>query len=78
MILMEGQSLTPKAPLYPETQSMQLGERDSQSTFTIGPDAPEITVGDWIMEDAGPGLGITWRVRGVDTSYNDGTRTVHL
>ena len=78
MILMDGQSLTPKAPLYPETQSMQLGERDSQSTFTIGPDAPEITVGDWIMEDAGPGLGITWRVRGVDTSYNDGTRTVHL
>lgn len=78
MILMNGQSLTPKAPLYPETQSMQLGERDSQSTFTIGPDAPEITVGDWIMEDSGPGLGITWRVRGVDTSYNDETRTVHL
>jgi len=78
MILMNGQSMTPKAPLYPETQQMQLGERDSQSTFTIGPDAPEITVGDWIMEDSGPGLGITWRVRGVDTSYNDETRTVHL
>ena len=78
MILMDGQSLTPKAPLYPETQSMQLGERDSQSTFTVGPDAPEITVGDWIMEDSWPGLGITWRVRGVDTSYNDETRTVHL
>lgn len=78
MILMNGQSMAPKAPLYPETQQMQLGERDSQSTFTIGPDAPEITVGDWIMEDSGPGLGITWRVRGVDTSYNDETRTVHL
>lgn len=78
MILMNGQSLTPKAPLYPETQSMQLGERDSQSTFTIGPDAPEITVGDWIMEDAGPGLGVTWRVRSVDTDYHSGSRTVHL
>jgi len=78
MILMDGQSLTPKAPLYPETQSMQLGERDSQSTFTVGPDAPEIAVSDWIMEDSGPGLGITWRVRGVDTDYNSGTRTVHL
>ena len=78
MILMNGQSLTTKAPLYPETQSMQLGERDSQSTFTIGPDAPEITVGDWIMEDSGPGLGVTWRVRSVDTDYHSGSRTVHL
>lgn len=78
MILLNGQTMTPRVPLFPETQQMQIGERDSQSTATFGPDEPEIAVGDWIMEEDGPGAGITWRVRGVDTDYNTGTRTVHL
>ena len=78
MILLSGQTLTAKTWFTPESFQLQLGERDSSASLTIGPDAPEIVVGDWMQDDTEPGKGIVWRVRSVDQDYNTDTRTINL
>lgn len=78
MILMNGATLDWKQVFRPESQQLTLGEKDSNSVLTVGPDAPVIAVGDWMIDDEAPGKDIVWRVKGVDTSYNDGARTITL
>ena len=79
MILLEGHSLTPKARFAPESMPMTLVDSGvSTATITVGPDAPEIRIDDWLKDDAAPGKGVVWRVKGVDTAYETRTRTVQL
>ena len=76
--LLNGHSLTEKARFQPETMPLNLCERQSTATMTIGPDAPEITVGEWLQDMDEPGAGIVWRVKTVDTQYETNTRTIQL
>lgn len=78
MIKLQRNSLTRLDAFQVETMSLQLSERQSTASFTVGPEAPEIGIGDWLQDETDPGAGIVWRVRTVDTSYEKGTRTVTL
>ena len=78
MILLNGHSLTVKDRFRPEAMGLNLNERQSTATLTVGPDAPEIKVDDWLKDDSEPGAGIVWRVKTVDTQYNTETRTISL
>ena len=59
-----------------EKFAMSLGERDSTATITVGPEAPEITIGDALKDEDEPGAGIIWIVNKVDTDYMTNTRTI--
>ena len=48
------------------------------TTLTVGPNAPEIGVGDWLQDETEPGAGIVWRVKSVDTQQETETRTIQL
>ena len=76
--LLNGHSLTEKARFQPETQPLILNERQSTATMTIGPEAPEIVVGEWLQDMDNPGAGIVWRVKSVENNYNTETRTLRL
>ena len=78
MILLQGQTLVQKNWFTPESFQLQLGERDSSATITVGPGAPEISVGDWMRDDTEPGFGAVWRVKSVNTDYRENTRTIGL
>ena len=78
MILLNGHSLKQKNYLQPETMSLNLEERNSTATMTLGPEAPEISVGEWLQDDTEPGKGIVWRVRMIQESVETQTRTVTL
>ena len=62
----------------PETMPLNLEERKSTATLTIGPEAPEIAAGVWLLDETEPGAGIVWRVKSVESQYNTNTRTVQL
>lgn len=78
MILLERGSLKAREIFRPETHQLMLGEKDSSATLTVGPDAPEIGIGDWMQDDTDPGRGVVWRVRSISTDYRTQTRTVTL
>jgi len=78
MILLKGHSLTIKNHFTPESMSLSLEERNSSASMTLGPDAPEISVGDWVKDETEPGKGIVWRVKTVDEAVETQTRTVQL
>lgn len=80
MILLDGHSLNRKIQFRPESQSLTLEERKGQSSLTLGDGAPEIQVGDWLLDDTAPGAGIVWRVKTADTAYfrEASTRTIQL
>lgn len=78
MQLLSGHSLTIANRFQPETMSVQLTERTSTATMTLDENAPALAVGDWVRADSGPGSGIVWRVRTIDTQYEKNTRTVTL
>ena len=78
MILLKGRSLTIKNHFMPESMSLSLEERNSTASMTLGPDAPEINVGDWVKDETEPGKGIVWRVKTVDEAVETQTRTVQL
>ena len=78
MTLLEKHSLNPVAQFEPESQPLNLAERASTTTITVGPAAPEISVGDWIRDDTEPGEGIVWRVKTVDEQFDTETRTFQL
>ena len=78
MILLNGHSLNKKNYIQPETMSLNLEERNSTATMTLGPEAPEISVGEWLQDDTEPGKGIVWRVRMIQESVETQTRTVTL
>ena len=76
--LLNGHSLTKKERFIPESMSLNLAERASTATMTVGPTAPEIGVGDWLQDETEPGAGIVWRVKSVDTQKETETRTIQL
>ncbi len=79
MILLNGHTLTPKIRFSPETMPLTLTDAGvSTASITVGPDAPEIKIDDWLKDDSNPGKGIVWRVKGVDTAYETNTRTYQL
>ena len=78
MQILSGHSLTVSNRFQPETMSLQLTERTSTATMTLDEYAPTLAVGDWVRSDSGPGSGIVWRVRTVDTQFEKNTRTVTL
>ena len=78
MIILKGQTLTPSTWFTPESFQLQIGEKDSQATLTVGPDAPEVEIGTWMQDDTEPGEGIVWRVKSVSTDYKTETRTIGL
>ena len=77
MILLEGQSLTPKRKVPLEAQSLQLKERDTTSAITPA-DMTGISVNSWMQDDTKPGKGIVYRVRSIQTAYATNTPTVQL
>ena len=76
--LLAKNSLTVKNRFQPEAMGLQLSERASTATLTIGPEAPTLTVGDWLRDETDPGKGIIWRVKSIDHQYDTNTRTVQL
>ena len=78
MTLLSGHSLTAKNRFQPESMNLTLEERNSSATITLGPEAPEIGVKDWIRDDTEPGKGVVWRVKTVSESVETQTRTITL
>ena len=78
MILLKGHSLERKAWFRPESMSLTLEERNSTASLTLGPEAPEITMNDWLRDDTEPGQGVIYRVKTVTENVETRTRTVAL
>ena len=77
--ILNGHSLTAKDKFMPEKMSMQLSERTSTATLTLNArTAPALSVGDWVQTEEGPGGGIVWRVKMIDTQVDKDTVTVTL
>lgn len=66
------------AQFHPESMSLNLDERGSTATLTVGSDAPAMTVGGWLRDETGPGKGTVWRIRSIDTDARTETLTVQL
>jgi len=63
----------------PEKMPLNLEERRSTASMTLGPEAPAtVAAGTWLLDDEEPGAGIVWRVKTVSTQYDTQTRTVTL
>lgn len=60
-----------------EKFQLNLTERSSTATITVGPDAPEISIGDLLQDLKDPGAGIVWRVKSISRDYVNKTRTVN-
>lgn len=73
---LSGHSLTVSEWFRAERMALNLSERDSTATITVGPDAPAISVGDWLKDDTEPGSGMVWRVKSIDTAFEADTRTI--
>ena len=69
-------SVTVKKQFRAERFALNLSERQSTATITIGPDAFTVSVGDWLRDEDEPGAGIVWRIRSIDTDYATNTRTL--
>lgn len=78
MILLNGRSLAAKNRFQPERMKLELNERGSTATLTLNDRAPEISINDWLQAEDGPAKGIVWRVKSVETQYDQNTRTVTL
>ena len=78
MLLLKAHSLTSTRKIIPEAMGLQLNERGSTATLTLGPDAPALNVGAWLMDETDPGAGIVWRVRSLKPAYGQQTTTVQL
>ena len=78
MIKLIGQSLSRGAQIDAESIALNLMERQSTATLSLGPEEPEVAVGEWMLDDVEPGAGIVWRVKTVDDTFNTRTRAVAL
>ena len=76
MILLQAHSLTKVDGFQIANVPLTLGEKDSSLSFEVGPEAPKLSPGQWLMDDEDPGRGIVWRVRSVVDNYGTGMRTV--
>lgn len=78
MILLNGQSLAIKDRFPVESMPLNLEERNSNATITVGPDAPGLAINDWLKDETEPGAGIIWRVKTVNEQAETRTRTIQL
>ena len=78
MILLRGHTLQAKNWFRVERMPLNLEERNSTATITVGPDAPEININDWLKDDTEPGKGIIWRVKSVQNQVDTKTRTISI
>ena len=78
MILLNGQTLGIRDRFPVDSMALNLEERNSNATITIGPDAPAIAVGNWLKDETEPGAGIVWRVKTVTEQVETRTRTIQL
>lgn len=78
MIKLIGQSLSRGAQIDAESIALNLMERQSTAALSLGPEEPEVAVGEWMLDDVEPGAGIVWRVKTVDDTFNTRTRAVTL
>lgn len=69
-------TLTRRESFMPESMPLDLEERNSRAVITVGPEAPEITIGDWMTDDTDPGKDIVWRVSAVEPTYENETRRI--
>ena len=75
--VLQNGSLTVRKQFRAEKFALNLSERQSTATITIGPEASSVSVGDWLMDEDEPGAGIVWRVKTIDTDYATNTRTLN-
>ena len=78
MILLNGHTLQARDRFRAESMSLSIEERNTTATLTVGPDAPEIGINDWLKDDTEPGAGIVWRVKNVRRQIETDTRTISL
>lgn len=78
MILLPNKNLQKGERFTPESMSLSLEERNSSASMNLGPEAPQLQPGDWVLDDCEPGKGIIWRVRSVSYTIETQTRTVSL
>ena len=78
MILLDGQSLRIRDRFRAESMPLNLEEKNSNATITVGPDAPAIAINDWLKDETEPGAGIVWRVKTVTIQAETKTRTIQL
>ena len=78
MILLNGQSLQIRDRFQAESMALNLEERNSSATVTVGPDAPAIAINDWVKDETEPGAGIIWRVKTITEQVETKTRTIQL
>ena len=78
IVLLEKNSLKAKDKFLADKMSLNLSERASTATLTVGPQAPQLTVGDWVMDEEEPGKGIVWRVKTIDQQFETLVRTIQL
>ena len=76
MIKLVKHSLTHAGRFEVESCPLTLSEKDSQIVMTLGPDAPTLEIGDWLLDDEEPGAGIVYRVKTIETDYQTDTRRV--
>lgn len=75
---LNGHSLQEAGRFSPESMPLTLCERQSQASIAIGPEVPEIIVGDWLQDMDEPGEGIVWRVKTVEKQPLLESRTLQL
>ena len=78
MYKLSGHSLTKDVWFEPESQGMTLSERDSTTSITLGPDAPEIGFDEWILDNRWSEGNYVWRVKSLGDQTNTETRTTEL
>ena len=78
MYKLNGHSLTRGEWYLPESQQLSWAGKDSTSTITLGPEAPEIGFGDWVMQEDGPEGQVVWRVKNIDEQKESETVSVEL
>ena len=78
IVLLNKNSLTAKDRFMADKMALNLNERQSTATLTVGPRAPQVTVGDWLMDEEEPGKGIVWRVKTIDQQFETLVRTIQL
>ena len=79
MYLLTRNSLTRGEWFQPDSQSLNWTERESSSSITLGrEDVPEISLGDWVLDEDGPAGATVWRVKTIDDQTNAETVTIEL
>ena len=78
MMILLAHDLNPLQRFQPESMQLNLEERNSTASLTVGPDAPDIKINDWMKDETEPGAGIIWRVKTVTESVETQTRTISL